>query len=728
MLETIPKPVITARFIHIPHNNYRLIGVHFSVQLYAEQPPMYKLFVNLPVNCDVARLFASLPLRVIDVKSSTIKHAALHWNEQGTPVSEFFEDVYFSNDNGIEETRYVFIEGNQLPTRLISSENDCFTIAETGFGTGLNFLTLWQHYRQLRQSHPEKNLPRLHFVSCEKFPLTLADLQLAHQHWPELEYFSKTLCQQWPDALPGCHRLIFEQGNIVLDLWFGDINDMLEDLRANLVQKIDAWFLDGFAPSKNPDMWTDELFTVLAATVKENGTFATFTAAGFVRRGLEKAGFAVTRRKGFAQKREMLVGTRVTPLEVPSARSGYPRPRGNNKAIAIIGGGIASACLCIALLRRGWDVTLYCADKKPAENASGNRQGALYPLLHAQDPQLANFFTTAFTYARRFYDSLPIDFEHQWCGVLQLGWDDKSRHKINQQLSLQLPASLAYAVTSSEASNIAGLPVEHSGIYYPQGGWLSPAELTTALFDWAIAQGAHCHWQHHVESIEQQKNGRWQLRFSDGHSVTHPQLVLANGHQLNQFAQTEAFPVYPVAGQVSHLAQQEPLSQLSTVLCYEGYLTPLSTKHHSHCIGASYRRGVTDCQYSEDEQAANKARLVQCLPNSEWASKVEMGRHARVAVRCATRDHLPMIGALSDYTGLVAIAAQHEKVFADDYFHGAYLLGGFGSRGICSAPLAAEVLASQLAGEPLPLDQSTLNALHPGRFWIRKILKGRPIT
>ncbi|MBT0724087.1 bifunctional tRNA (5-methylaminomethyl-2-thiouridine)(34)-methyltransferase MnmD/FAD-dependent 5-carboxymethylaminomethyl-2-thiouridine(34) oxidoreductase MnmC [Rosenbergiella sp. S61] len=662
------------------------------------------------------------------MKSPTINHAALHWNEQGTPVSQFFDDVYFSNANGLEETRYVFLEGNRLFTRLIDTDQDAFIVAETGFGTGLNFLTLWQSYQQLGCQNSAKKLPRLHFISCEKYPLMLADLELAHHHWPELATFSRALRQQWPDALPGCHRLIFEQGQITVDLWFGDINDMLEDLKANLVQKVDAWFLDGFAPSKNPDMWSESLFSTLATTAKADGTFATFTAAGFVRRGLEQAGFTVTRRKGFAHKREMLVGQLASLPDYSNPTPWYPRPPAKSKEIAIVGGGIASACLCVALVRRGWHVTHYCADAKPAENASGNRQGAVYPLLHAQDPHLATFFSAAFTFAKRFYQGLPLTFEYQWCGVLQLGWDDKSRKKIDQLVALSLPPSLAKYVNADEASQLAGLDIEHSGIFYPEGGWLSPAEVTAKIFDWVSSQGVVCHWGYGVENLQQQPNGDWQLGFVRGGHAQHHQVVLANGHQLSHFTQTESLPVYPVAGQVSHVDEQQPLSQLSTVLCYEGYLTPLSTTHRTHCIGASYRRGVADCQYSQAEQLTNKQRLAQCLPNSAWASTFTISDQARIAVRCATRDHLPMVGALSDYRQFVAEPAKPKEEMVESYHPGVYLLGGFGSRGLCSAPLAAELLASQLGGEPLPLDQSTLNALHPGRFWIRKRVKGRPIT
>jgi len=179
---------------------------------------------------------------------------------------------------------------------------------------------------------------------------------------------------------------------------------------------------------------------------------------------------------------------------------------------------------------------------------------------------------------------------------------------------------------------------------------------------------------------------------------------------------------------VSHVDKQQPLSQLATVLCYEGYLTPLSATYQSHCIGASYRRGKTDCDYSADEQRTNKQRLTQCLPHSTWASSLVMSDHARVAVRCAIRDHLPMVGVLSDYQQFVEQPARPKEQIVESYHSGLSILGGLGSRGLCSAPLAAEILASQLAGEALPLDLSTLNALHPGRFWIRKRIKGRPIS
>ena len=304
------------------------------------------------------------------MNASRIAHASLRWNEQGTPVSEFFDDVYFSNDNGAEETRYVFLGGNRLPARFESHQRPVFITAETGFGTGLNFLTLWQAFDKAIAAAPQGTLKRLHFISCEKFLLTREDLIAAHRHWPALAGYAQQLQQQWPDALAGCQRLLFNQGQVTLDLWLGDINQLIETFDDSLNNQVDAWFLDGFAPSKNPEMWNDRLFQAMARLSRQDGTFATFTAAGFVRRGLQQAGFNVERRKGFGHKREMLCGTLPCAVDTPAARPWFARQAAGSQDIAIIGGGIASACLSLALLRRGYQVSLYCADARPAQNAS----------------------------------------------------------------------------------------------------------------------------------------------------------------------------------------------------------------------------------------------------------------------------------------------------------------------------------------------------------------------
>lgn len=670
------------------------------------------------------------------MSQAPIQTATLSWNEQGTPVSEQFDDIYFSNDDGLEETHYVFLKGNGFPARFAQHPRDNCIFAETGFGTGLNFLTLWRDFAQFKQQNPTAKLQRLHYISFEKYPLQIADLAAAHARWPELATFAEQLRAQWPLPLAGCHRILLAEGAITLDLWFGDVNTLLPQRDASLNNQVDAWFLDGFAPAKNPDMWNDTLFSSMARMARSGGTFATFTAAGFVRRGLQQAGFEVAKVKGFGQKREMLTGTLPQSLDTQCA-PWYHRPSAaHGDDIAIVGGGIVTALTALALQRRGAKVTLYCTDTQPAQGASGNRQGALYPLLNGKNDALEAFFTSAFTFARRQYDQLieqGIHFDHQWCGVSQLAFDEKSRGKIDKMLQTQWPEALAQGMNREQLSALAGLDCAHDGIHYPAGGWLCPSDLTIALIALAQQNGMVCHYQHELQQLAQ-IDGQWQLTFAQA-AKQHATVILATGHRLPEWEQTRHLPLSAVRGQVSHIPTTPVLSQLRQVLCYDGYLTPVNPANQHHCIGASYQRGDVATDFRADEQQENRDRLLRCLPQVSWPQQVDISdNQARCGVRCAIRDHLPMVGAVPEYA---ATLAQYQdlprKIQRGDEIAPApvwpelFMVGALGSRGLCSAPLVAEILAAQIFGEPLPLDASTLAALNPNRFWIRKLLKGRPV-
>lgn len=677
-------------------------------------------------------MIVTLPARrVTYVKHSPIQSANLDFNEEGTPVSREFDDVYFSNDNGLEETRYVFLGGNRLNERFATHERSLFVVGESGFGTGLNFLTLWQAFEDFCKNQPQATLKRLHFISFEKFPLIVKDLHAAHTHWPELADFAQQLQQQWPLPIAGCHRILLAEGRITLDLWFGDINELIPQLDDTLNNQVDAWFLDGFAPSKNPDMWTPQLFNAMAKLARAGSTLATFTCAGFVRRGLIDAGFAMTKTKGFGRKREMLVGVMERAIETPARTPWYARPSSQAKEVAVIGGGVASALLSLALLRRGWQVTLYCEDAAPALGASGNRQGALYPLLNTHSATLTNFFSAAFTFARRVYDSLPVDFDHAWCGVTQLGWDEKSQHKIDQMLSLEFPDALVHAVDAETATKLCGLETGHGGATYPLGGWLCPAQLTAGALALAESLGLETHYQHRVEGLTQTVDG-WDLSIAEHETKRHAAVVLANGFKVSKFSQTEKLPFSAVGGQVSHIPTSPSLSKLLQVLCYDGYLTPQNPNNQQHCIGASYHRGVEDMHYNEEDQLHNRQRLLNCLPDMEWPREVDVSAtEARCGVRCATRDHMPLVGSVPRYDDTLesyaTLVESHDNAETAPVYENLFMLAALGSRGLCSAPLAAEILAAQMSDEPVPMDAETLAALNPNRFWVRKLLKGREV-
>lgn len=662
------------------------------------------------------------------MSQTSLHHARLDWNEAGTPVSSEFGDVYFSNDNGLSETRYVFLQQNRLPARFLHHDSDIFVIGETGFGTGLNFLATMAAF--LEQAPQTGNGSRLHFISFEKYPLTQADLRKALAAWPELAHLSQDLIAQWPLPVSGCHRLIFAGGRIRLDLWLGDIKEMLPQVPHPATGLVDAWYLDGFSPAKNPEMWTQELFDGLARLARPQATIATFTCAGFVRRGLIAAGFAMQKVKGHGSKREMLAGERADKLPQQSIAPCYARPAGREGEVLIIGGGIASAMTALSLVERGRKVTLLCQDDEPAGGASGNRQGALYPLLNGEHDALSRFYSLAFGFARRRLLALaerhPVAFS--LCGVTQLGYDDKSAAKLTKMAQGPFPPELMQVLSEPEVEQVVGLPCGHGGVSYPLGCWLCPADLTRAAIREAQAGGLlEVLFNTQITTVTEQADG-WQVESCDGRRWQSPTLVVAAGHQLPALIPFAELPLYPVRGQVSHVPTSASLSRLNTVLCYDGYLTPAN--EGQHCIGASYGRNQTELAFRAEEQAQNQARLQACLPQQRWPAEVDVsGNQARVGVRSASRDHLPVAGPVAR---LAALADHNLKAPVDQQsplplYPGLYVLGALGSRGLCSAPLCGELLASEICGDPLPLAADLLEALHPARYWVRKLLKGKPL-
>lgn len=225
------------------------------------------------------------------------QHAKLAWHDQ-QPFSAEYQDIYFSTDNGLLETEYVFLQGNNLFDRWQQANMNIFTIAETGFGTGLNFLSaakLWL------ETAPKQ--ATLHFISVEKHPLTLQDITSALQLWPDLSQLCLPLLAQYP-LLIDQKKISLYDGRVQLTLLIGDATEQL----SRITDQADAWFLDGFSPTKNPEMWQTALFEQIAMHSHAATTFATFTSAGMVRRGLAAAGFQVNKRAGFGKKREMIYG------------------------------------------------------------------------------------------------------------------------------------------------------------------------------------------------------------------------------------------------------------------------------------------------------------------------------------------------------------------------------------------------------------------------------------
>lgn len=666
----------------------------------------------------------------------TIQHAKIHFNQENTPVSDKLDDVYFSNQDGLAETHYVFLEGNQLWERWVNFQEAHFVIAETGFGTGLNFFAVTTLFREFRQKHPDSPLKRLYFTSFEKYPLPLDALQQAHLAYPQFSHLAQHLQQYWLNPIQGCYRFHFDE--TTLDLWFGDVAENLPQLGDYMNSKIDAWFLDGFAPSKNPDMWNEQLYQQMFRFTKPQGTFATFTAASAVRKGLENAGFNIKKRKGFGKKRECLSSQKThEKLTALSAPWFHSQPANLNKQdIAIIGGGIASLCTAISLVKRGAKITIYCEDEQTALNASGNKQGAFYPQLSDDNERNIRFYIHAFAYGHQFLQwaiQQQIEFEHEFCGVALCAYNEKAESKLNKIAELNLPSDLYQSLNQTELSEKVGLPLPFRGGFIPQGAWLAPRQLVQHTFAFLEKQGVQIKTLQKVTALSQTENG-WQITTAENKTFCHEVVVLANGHKLTEFEQTQKLPLYPVRGQVSQIPTSENLLKLKTVLCYDGYLTPVDQAKISHCIGASHVRDNATREFSLTEQQENQQKIQQNIPE-EWTKEVDTsGNLARIGVRCSVRDLTPMMGAVphfsaqqTQYQNLFNLRRRKQPIEQAENYPNLYLIGALGSRGLTSAPFLGETLASLIYGEPLPMSEDLIHNLMPNRSWVRRWLKGAEV-
>lgn len=665
---------------------------------------------------------------------SKLTFANLTFNASNTPVSEQFDDIYFSTQDGLSESYYVFQEGNQLWQKWQTHNRSSFVIAETGFGTGLNFLAVAEKFQQFRAENPESALQRLYFISFEKFPLTLAQLVTVHRNYPRFAKLSANLTACWQPRQTGCQRYHF--GEIYLDIWFGDMRDNLPQLGDLYNGSVDAWFLDGFAPDKNPDMWNESLYRQIFRLTRNGGSFATFTAASEVRRGLQAVGFEVKKRKGFGKKREMLWGEKASdsapaPIRTPYY---YGLAQAETDDVAIVGGGVASLFLALSLLEKGKKVTLYCKDEYPAKNASGNKQGAIYPQLSDDDERNIRFYIHSFDYALQRLAQLEpmIDFEHNLSGVALVAYNEKTAQKLTKMAEQTDDESLFKLCDATELSEKIGLPVTQGGAFIPQGGWLSPVQFVQGGFAYLQQKGLQIELNHEVKD-PQFIAGKWQWQH-EGKTIAHQTLVLANGHTLSTFTQAQGIPLYPVRGQVSQIPTTPSLEQLKCVVCYDGYLTPVS-RIGTHCIGSSHVRDSGNTDFSLQEHQQNIAKLQQNLTSCEWTQGINISQNlAKIGVRAALRDRIPMVGAMPNfaaqkvqYVNIFNLLRRRQAVENAENFANLYIVNGLGSRGLTTAPLLGEMLASLIANEPVPMSEDIWHTLSPNRTWMRKLLKGTKV-
>lgn len=629
--------------------------------------------------------------------------ARLDWRAD-TPVASDFADVYFSVDGGSAEARFVFLDGNRLPERFAAGGFRRFVIGETGFGTGLNFLVAADEF--LRRAPAAATL---HFVSVEKFPLTGSDLARAHAHWPELAPLAAELQALYPPACAGCHHRVLAGGRIRLTLLFGDAVVLLPRLQAS----VDAWFLDGFAPAKNPELWTPAVFAEVARLSAPGATLATFTAATVAKVGLPAVGFALAKVPGFGHKRDMLVGTFGG-----NGRAGESRPEGaptraapagsaqGTRTAAVIGGGLAGCAAARALAERGWQVTLFERNARLADETSGNLAGAVYPKFSVHETAQNRWYRDSYLFAQaRLAQVLGAADGARWaaCGLLQLATGDAADKLLEAATCGRWPDTVLRHCRADETGRLTGIALAHGGLWFAGAAWVHPPALCAALVDHPgirVCTGVA------VQQLEH--DGRRPVVDGNRFDVA----VIANALAANRFAATAELPLRRVRGQVSHVAATPASAALRAIVCHEGYLTP--ARAGLHCVGATFSPRDPD----PDVRASDHRENLDTLAAASHALYAALGGDAadvvdgRTGFRTQTPDYLPVIGPVAAADGAA--------------LPGLYVLAALGARGIAFSLLGAELIAAQANDEPLPVDVEVAAALDPGRFARRAQRRQRP--
>ncbi|QAY87453.1 bifunctional tRNA (5-methylaminomethyl-2-thiouridine)(34)-methyltransferase MnmD/FAD-dependent 5-carboxymethylaminomethyl-2-thiouridine(34) oxidoreductase MnmC [Pseudomonas arsenicoxydans] len=655
-----------------------------------------------------------------------LPNAQLDWDDQGLPRSRVFDDVYFSNQSGLEETRYVFLEQNGLRERFAAlPAGGRLVIGETGFGTGLNFLCAWQLFEQQAVAGA-----RLHFVSVEKYPLSTPDLQRALALWPELKPFADQLLAHYVAIHHGFQRLVLDNGRVTLTLLIGDALEQLPQLDA----RIDAWFLDGFAPAKNPDMWTAELFAELARLAAPGSTISTFTSTGWVRRLLNAAGFKMKRTPGIGHKWEILRGVFLGWPEdsaAPVAAKPWfarPTPAPGERHALVIGAGLAGCATAASLAARGWHVSLLERHDALAQEASGNPQGVLYLKLSAHGTALSQLIVSGFGYTRRLLEHLQRGVDWDDCGVLQLAFNAKEAQR-QAQLAQAFPEDLLHTLDQQQAQMRAGIDLQWGGLFYPEGGWVHPPALCT----WQAAHPGIRILTHHDVLQLCRKQGHWQAWDGDRLLASAPTVVLAGAADIKRFDFSSDLPLKRIRGQITRLHQTPESQSLSTVVCAEGYVAPARLGEHT--LGASFDFNNDDLTPTAAEHAGNLHMLEEISMDLVARLGADTLRpetlEGRAAFRCTSPDYLPIVGPLADrdaFADAYASLGKDARQIPDipcPWLEGVYVNSGHGSRGLITAPLSGELLAAWLDDEPLPLPRTVAEACHPNRFALRRLIRGQ---
>lgn len=629
------------------------------------------------------------------MKTAPIVPAEVDFGDPATPSAPAFGDVYHARAGAFVQAEQVFLRGNGLPERWRGRPR--FVVLETGFGLGNNFLATWAAWRD----DPERS-ERLTFISVEKHPLRLADLRRAHAQSPAPE-LADALVKTWPPLTHNLHRLEFDDGQVELLLAFGDARAWL----AELVAPVDAFYLDGFAPAKNPDIWDPYLLRSIGRLAAPDATLATWSSAGPVRDGLKAAGFEVRRAPGIPPKWHITVARFAPRHQVQRPPARLPVAPHARTAL-VIGAGLAGAACADALRRHGVASIVLDGRDGIARASSGNPGGLFHGTLNPDDGLHARFNRAAALATARLVDDLALPWRQLGLLRLERKLDaDRMRALIAR---LGLPADYVQALAAEAAAAMAGLPLDAPAWFYPAGGALDPAAYARALIE---RSGATVRLSCAIDDLRQ-VDGRWQALDAAGEVLASADaVVLAGGQEGQVLLQKLAGDALPALvqqrGQLTHLAQA---AGPRVPVAGAGYA--LSDGAGGLWCGATTDDGDMEPALRAADQAAN---LAQWAALSGQAPPHDAPLAGRVAWRLIAPDRLPLVGGLPLPD---AGAGRTDQPRFLPRRPGLVVCTAMASRGISWAALCGDLAAAQLVGAPLPLEAGLVDAVDPARFAVRR--------
>jgi tRNA 5-methylaminomethyl-2-thiouridine biosynthesis bifunctional protein len=635
------------------------------------------------------------------MKTAPIVAARIEPGADGLPFAAHYGDRYHPRAGALEQALHVFLGGNGLPQRWAGRER--FVIAETGFGLGNNFLATWAAWRA-----DDRRCERLHFLSVELHPPGAKDLTA----WPRdegLQPLTDELARQWPALVPGLHTLRFDDGRVWLHLGFGDVAEWLPEW----VARIDAFFLDGFAPDRNPRMWEPRLFKSLARLAAPGATAATWSVARAVREGLQSGGFAVNKAPGHGGKRDITVAHFAPPATRRSAPPGRPRPREVERHALVIGGGLAGCAATWALAEQGWRSTVIERHAEPACEASGNPAGLFHGVVTRDDGLHARWHrAAALAFAPVAREALADGVPGAAEGLLRLESEAGDAAAMTALLRrLGLPASYVEALDAAEASQRAGLALTSPAWFYPAGGWLSPRALSA----WYLRRaGTLATWQGGAVVDRLQRDGEvWRAVDANGGVLASSRtVVLANAADAMRLLGANDWPIESIRGQVS-IAPAAALQLPRLPVAGSGYLLPAVGEQA--VFGATAQTDDTDGSVREADHSLNLDRLAALTGQSPDLKLHQLS--GRVGWRCTAGDRLPVIGGAPDECA-AAVGSADQPRFVPRR-EGLFVFTALGSRGIGVSALGARLLAAWVTAAPSPVEASLMDAVDPARFAAR---------